>query len=99
VWTTGAGPQRDASGCGYFGGKEGDGPGPVFVEIGQPWPPNRANALEPGTWKLDLLVLADNIKAQRYFITVSFDGNWPELDGPAIWDHLRVDGPSSRRPS
>jgi hypothetical protein len=79
-------------------GPDEDGPSPVFVEIGQPWPPNQANALGPGTWRLELLVCADNINAQRYFVTVSFDGPWPELDGPAIWDHLRVDGPS-RHPS
>jgi hypothetical protein len=76
------------------GGQDEDGLSPVFVEIGQPWPPNQANALGPGTWRLELLVCADNINAQRYFVTVSFDGRWPELDGPGIWDHLRVDGPS-----
>jgi len=78
------------------GGEDEGLPGPVFVEIGPPWPPNRANALEPGTWRLELLVCGDNIDAERYFITVSFDGSWPELDGPGIWDHLRVDGPSAR---
>jgi hypothetical protein len=80
------------------GGLDEDGPRPVILEIGQPWPPNQANALAPGTWKLELSVSADNMNAQRYFVTVFFDGCWPGLDGPGIWDHLRVDGPS-RHPS
>jgi hypothetical protein len=77
-----------------IGGKDGGDPGPVFIEISEPWPPNRANALETGVWRLDLSVSGDNINAEGYFITVSFDGAWPEMDGPGIWDHLRVDGPS-----
>jgi hypothetical protein len=76
------------------GGLDEDGPSPVVVEIGQPWPPNQANALDPGTWRLELVVCADNINAQRYFVTVFFDGCWPELDAAGIWDHLRIDGPS-----
>jgi hypothetical protein len=80
------------------GGQDMDGPTPVTVEIGEPWPPNQANALGAGTWELELAVCADNINAQRYFVTLFFDGCWPELEGPAIWDHLRVDGPS-RHPS
>lgn len=75
-------------------GPEEDGPNPVFVEIGHPWPPNKANVLEPGTWKLELLVCGDNINAQRYFATVSFDGIRPELEGPDIWNHFLVEGPS-----
>jgi hypothetical protein len=55
-------------------GRSPDSPSGFFVEIGQPWPPNRANALDPGTWKLELLVCGDNIEAQRYFVTVSYDG-------------------------
>jgi hypothetical protein len=73
---------------------EENSPHPLVVEIGRPWPPNGANVLEPGTWCLELLVCGDNIDAQRYFVTVSFDGNWPEPDGPAIWEHFRVEGPS-----
>jgi hypothetical protein len=77
-------------------GLEPDGPRPVFVEIGRPWPPNKANILDPGTWKLDLIVCGDNISAQRYFITVSFDGSCPELESPEIWDHFLIEGPSIR---
>ena len=44
--------------------------------------------------RLDLGVSGDNINAEGCFITVSFDGTWPEMHGPGIWDHLRVDGPS-----
>jgi hypothetical protein len=73
---------------------EDGGPNPLFIEIGHPWPPNRANVLEPGAWRLELLVCGDNISAQRYFVTVCFDGCWPEPEGPGIWDHFRVDGPS-----
>ncbi|MEY9964961.1 hypothetical protein ABIA33_003003 [Streptacidiphilus sp. MAP12-16] len=67
---------------------------PAFVEIGRPWPPNEANLLDPGVWELELLVCGDNIRARRYFVKVSFDGVWPEPEGPGIWDHLLVEGPS-----
>jgi hypothetical protein len=71
-----------------------EGRNPVFIEISHPWPPNQANVLEAGIWRLQLLVCGDNIDAQRYFVTVSFDGSWPAPEGPEIWDHFRVDGPS-----
>ena len=51
--------------------------------------------LDTGAWQLELLVCGDNIKAQRYFVTVSFDGTSPELESPEIWNHFRVDGPSA----
>jgi hypothetical protein len=75
-------------------GPAADGPHPFVIEIGHPWPPNQANVLEPGTWQLELLVCGDNINAQRSFVTVAFDGRWPEPDGPQIWEHFRVEGPS-----
>lgn len=77
---------------------ESDGSSPILLEIGYPRPPNHAHALEPGTWKLELLVCGDNIDAQRYFVVVSFDGRWTEGEHDEIWDHFRVDGPSTTRP-
>ena len=81
----------DIASVGY--GPEGDGPSPVFVELGHPWPPNEANVLEPGVWELELLVCGDNIKAQRYFVRVLFDGVWLESESAEIWDHFLVEGP------
>ena len=51
-----------------------DGANPIFVEISHPWPPNEANILEPATWRLELLVCGDNIRPERSFATLSFDG-------------------------
>jgi hypothetical protein len=72
-----------------------DGASPIFIEITHPWPPNEANILEPATWRLELLVAGDNIRAARSFVTVAFDGTWLDPESPAIWDHFVVDGPSS----
>jgi hypothetical protein len=69
-------------------------PSPIFVEIGRPWPPRKANALGPGIWRLELLVCGDNFSALRYRVTLAFDGDWTDLDTPEIWDHFRIDGPS-----
>jgi hypothetical protein len=43
-------------------------------------PPNPASA-KPGA---------------AHFLTLTFDGAWPESPSPAIWAHFRVDGPSPR---
>ena len=67
-----------------------DGGNPIFVEITQPWPPNEANVLEAATWRLELLVCGDNIRPDRSFVTLSFDGARPEADGTGIWDHFVV---------
>jgi hypothetical protein len=40
--------------------------------------PTEANALESGTWRLELLVCGDNIKPERSFVTLAFDGIWPQ---------------------
>jgi hypothetical protein len=74
--------------------RSSDAASPVFIEISHPWPPNQANALEPGTWRLELLVRGDNIKPERSFVTVSFDGMLPEEASADIWEHLTVLGPS-----
>jgi hypothetical protein len=74
-----------------------NGASPIFVEISHPWPPNKANALEPATWRLELLVCGDNITAERSFVTLSFDGTWPHPESAAIWEHFVVQGPSSER--
>jgi hypothetical protein len=66
----------------------------MFVEISHPWPPNEANALEPATWRLELLVCGDNIRPERSFAALSFDGTWPQPDSTAIWEHSVVHGPS-----
>lgn len=71
---------------------------PLFIEISHPWPPNEANALEPGTWRLELMVCGDNVRAERTFITVAFDGTWPDADSAAIWDHFQVAGPFREAP-
>ncbi|HET6614929.1 MAG TPA: hypothetical protein VFH62_03490 [Dehalococcoidia bacterium] len=71
--------------------------GCISVEIGYPRPRNGANLLEPGTWQLDLLVSGDNITAKRYFVVLSFDGATPGLNSAEIWDHFRIDGPSTHR--
>jgi hypothetical protein len=84
----------DLASVGYT--PEADRDRPVFVEIGRPWPHNRANSLDPGAWRLDLMVCGDNISAQRYFVTVSFDGTRPEPESPEIWQHFIVEGPSVR---
>jgi hypothetical protein len=52
-----------------------DGANPISIEISHPWPPNEANILEPATWRLELLVCGDNIRLERSFVTLSFDGN------------------------
>jgi uncharacterized protein YndB with AHSA1/START domain len=70
-----------------------EGESPIFVEISHPWPPNEANILEPATWQLELLVVGDNIRPERSFVTLSYDGLWPKLDDPTIWEHFVVDGP------
>ena len=58
--------------------------------IAGPWPPNQANALEPGAWRLELLVRGDNIKPERSFVTVSFDEILPEKGSAGIWEHFTV---------
>jgi hypothetical protein len=85
----------DFASLGY--GAEPDGRGPVFVEIGHLWPPNKANALGRGMWRLTLLVSGDNIKAERYFVTVSFDRTRLDPESPEIWEHFLVEGPSTTR--
>jgi hypothetical protein len=75
-----------------------DGTNPLFVEISRPWPPNEANALEPGTWRLELLVCGDNIRPQRTFIALAFDGVWPPSDR-SIWEHFVVHGPTPELPT
>lgn len=57
-----------------------------------------ACGLEPATWRLELLVAGDNIRAARLFVTVTFDGTWPDPESPAIWEHFIVDGPSPEIP-
>jgi len=68
---------------------------PIFVEISRPWPPDEANALEPATWRLELLVCGDNIRPQRSFVTLAYDGSCPDADPSQIWSHFLVDGPFS----
>jgi hypothetical protein len=65
----------------------------LFVEISHPWPPNEANVLESVTWRLELMVVGDNIKPGRSFVTLSFDGVWPQAESGAIWEHFVVRGP------
>ena len=84
----------DLASVGY--GSETDNRSPVFVEIGRPWPHNRANVLDTGAWRLDLMVCGDNISARRYFVTVSFDGSCLKLESPDIWQHFLVEGPTLR---
>ena len=71
-----------------------DGASPIFIEITHPWPPNEANVLEPATWRLELLVVGDNIRAARSFVTVTFDGTWSDPESSEIWEHFIVEGPS-----
>lgn len=66
----------------------------LHVEIGHPWPPNAANVLAPGRWKLSLLVCGDNIKAQHRHVVVGFDGHPTDPETDAIWEHFTVEGPS-----
>ena len=70
-----------------------DGASPIFIEITHPWPPNEANVLEPATWRLELLLAGDNIRAARSFVTLTFDGTWSDPENPAIWEHFLVQGP------
>jgi hypothetical protein len=81
----------DLASIGYDRGPEGTSP--IFVEISHPWPPNEANVLEPATWRLELLVVGDNISPERSFVTLSFDGTWPRPESLAIWEHFLVQGP------
>jgi hypothetical protein len=82
-------------------GRASQGASPILVEINRPWPPNEANVLEPGTWRLELLICGDNVRPERSFVTLSFDGAWPEPESGAIWEHFLVHGPSPEisRPS
>jgi hypothetical protein len=77
-------------------GRASAGESPIFVEISHPWPPNEANMLEPATWQLELLVVGDNITPERSFVTLSFDGQWPQPDDSdgMIWEHFLVHGPN-----
>jgi hypothetical protein len=59
-----------------------------------PLPPNQANVLDPATWQLELMVCGDNIRAERCFITIDFDGTWPDNADDEIWEHILVRGPS-----
>jgi hypothetical protein len=70
-----------------------DGASPICVEISHPWPPNEANILEPATWRLELLIVGDNISPERSFVSLSFDGTWLQPDSAAIWEHFLVHGP------
>jgi hypothetical protein len=70
-----------------------DGARPIYAEISHPWPPNEANILEPATWRLELLIVGDNISPERSFVRLSFDGTWLQPDSPAIWEHFLVHGP------
>ena len=72
-----------------------NGKSPISVEISHPWPPNEANILAPATWQLELLVVGDNITPERAYVTLSFDGQWPELETSAIWEHFVVHGPNA----
>ena len=72
---------------------DADGSRPICLEISRPWPPSRANLLEPGRWRLELLVCGDNIKAQRYYVTVSVDRGDLDVDSPEVWEHFLIDGP------
>jgi hypothetical protein len=54
--------------------------------------------LEPATWRLELLVCGDNIRPERTFIALSFDGRWPAPERAAIWEHLLVHGPFPTMP-
>jgi hypothetical protein len=76
-------------------GRTSESKSPIFVEIGHPWPPNEANILEPATWQLELLVVGDNVTPERSFVTLSFDGQWPELGERTIWEYSLVDGPNN----
>jgi hypothetical protein len=71
-----------------------DGADAMYVEISQPWPPNAANLLDSAIWRLELLVCGDNIRAERSFVTVSFDGTWPAAEHGTIWEHFAVHAPS-----
>jgi hypothetical protein len=71
----------------------------THVEISRPWPPNQANALEPGTWRLELLLCGDNIIPERTFIALTFDGMSTAVDDESIWEHFIVDGPWRELPT
>jgi hypothetical protein len=75
-----------------------DGASPIYVEISHPWPPNEANILEPATWRLELLIVGDNISPERSFVSLSFDGTWLQPDSAAIWEHFLVHGPLPKMP-
>jgi hypothetical protein len=75
-----------------------DGTGPILVEITRPWPANGINELDPGTWRLELMICGDNVAAQRLAVLVAFDGTWPHSAATEIWDHFLVHGPSSTDP-
>jgi hypothetical protein len=75
-----------------------DGVSPILIEITHPWPPNEANVLEPATWRLELLIAGDNIRAARTFVTVTFDGTWSDPESLSIWEHFVVHGPSPEIP-
>src|SRR5262249_6595714 len=66
-----------------------EGTSSIVVEISYPRPPNEANILEPGIWRLELLMVGDNISPQRSFVTLAFEGTWPQPEATlAIWEHF-----------
>jgi hypothetical protein len=88
---------REASHRSAFAHRTGPGGArisPTSAANQEGWPPNEANVLEPATWRLELLIAGDNIRAERTFVTVTFDGTWPDPEGSAIWEHFVVHGPS-----
>jgi hypothetical protein len=75
---------REASHRSAFAHRTGPGGArisPTSAANQEGWPPNEANVLEPATWRLELLIAGDNIRAERTFVTVTFDGTWPDPGG------------------
>jgi hypothetical protein len=40
------------------------------------------------------MVVGDNIKPDRSFVSLTFDGTWPHAESGSIWEHFVVRGPS-----
>jgi hypothetical protein len=71
-----------------------NGARPMFVEISHPWPPNEANALEPATWRLELLVCRGQRQIRTVVCHPLVRRDLAPAGDPAIWEHFVVRGPS-----
>ena len=67
---------------------------PMSIYIQGVPPANRANDLPPGSWRIRLMLSADNCAAKLYEVRLLFDGTWPAEPLDGIWDAVVMQGPA-----